>query len=289
MPLSSAFLHTVAGTARVVVTQFWTRQRVKSEVSRFASSRKCSKIKGGSYCGRVAQLGEHLLCKQGVAGSIPVTSTNFFSDCKGFPRFISAPISWFLFLLCTNCARMRLLHRDCAHWSRRQNASGSRSYFVGSTVYLFQSFALHLQLHLGILLEDLRIALAKHLGYPLIGYSSGAQPCGVRGAEVINPKVGNLCSSKSLPPNSFERRLMPARNPIARKQKRPFTRNRHLTFEGFNGERGEGNLSDTVRCLRIRYPDDRILQIHLVLPHRSQFFVDSQPGLRDDLNTVPQI
>ena len=26
--------------------------------------------------GRVAQLGEHLLCKQGVAGSIPVTSTN---------------------------------------------------------------------------------------------------------------------------------------------------------------------------------------------------------------------
>jgi hypothetical protein len=29
-------------------------------------------------CGRVAQLGEHLLCKQGVTGSIPVTSTNFF-------------------------------------------------------------------------------------------------------------------------------------------------------------------------------------------------------------------
>ena len=27
-------------------------------------------------CGRVAQLGEHLLCKQGVAGSNPVTSTN---------------------------------------------------------------------------------------------------------------------------------------------------------------------------------------------------------------------
>jgi hypothetical protein len=80
MPLSSAFLHTVAGTARVVVTQFWTRQRVKSKVSRFASSRKCSKIKGGSRCGRVAQLGEHLLCKQGVTGSIPVTSTNFLRE-----------------------------------------------------------------------------------------------------------------------------------------------------------------------------------------------------------------
>jgi hypothetical protein len=32
--------------------------------------------------GRVAQLGEHLLCKQGVAGSNPVTSTNFFLIAK---------------------------------------------------------------------------------------------------------------------------------------------------------------------------------------------------------------
>ena len=30
--------------------------------------------------GRVAQLGEHLLCKQGVAGSIPVTSTKQFNN-----------------------------------------------------------------------------------------------------------------------------------------------------------------------------------------------------------------
>src|SRR5580693_7454010 len=34
---------------------------------------------GVADCGRVAQLGEHLLCKQGVAGSNPVTSTNFTS------------------------------------------------------------------------------------------------------------------------------------------------------------------------------------------------------------------
>ena len=33
-------------------------------------------------CGRVAQLGEHLLCKQGVTGSIPVTSTNFLQNRK---------------------------------------------------------------------------------------------------------------------------------------------------------------------------------------------------------------
>jgi hypothetical protein len=64
---------------------------VKSDVSEFASGRKCSKINGSSCCGRVAQLGEHLLCKQGVTGSIPVTSTNFlkelgFSSCEFYPR-----------------------------------------------------------------------------------------------------------------------------------------------------------------------------------------------------------
>ena len=34
--------------------------------------------------GRVAQLGEHLLCKQGVTGSIPVTSTNVLLMFLGF-------------------------------------------------------------------------------------------------------------------------------------------------------------------------------------------------------------
>jgi hypothetical protein len=50
--------------------------------------------------GRVAQLGEHLLCKQGVAGSIPATSTNPF-DCKRLTELVFQ-----LFLrLCTNCAK----------------------------------------------------------------------------------------------------------------------------------------------------------------------------------------
>ena len=49
---------------------------LRSEVSELANSSKCLKIKHSSYDGRVAQLGEHLLCKQGVAGSNPVTSTN---------------------------------------------------------------------------------------------------------------------------------------------------------------------------------------------------------------------
>jgi hypothetical protein len=37
--------------------------------------------------GRVAQLGEHLLCKQGVAGSIPVTSTNYLPAIQLLTEF----------------------------------------------------------------------------------------------------------------------------------------------------------------------------------------------------------
>jgi len=132
------------------------------------------------------------LCKPGVAGSNPVTSTNFFSDCKTLTEFISSPTPRFSCTLCTNCARMGLLQRDCAHWSRHQSVSGRRCYLIGSTVELFQGFALHLR----ILLEDLRIALAKHLGYPLIGYAASTQPRGISGTQVVNPKVGNLCASK---------------------------------------------------------------------------------------------
>jgi hypothetical protein len=49
----------------------------------------------------------------------------------------------------------------------------------------------HLQLHLRILLEDLRVALAEHLSYPRIGYVSGTQPCGMSGTKIIDRKVGN--------------------------------------------------------------------------------------------------
>jgi hypothetical protein len=49
----------------------------KISVSEFSRTCKCFRMKESPNCGRVAQLGEHLLCKQGVAGSIPATSTIF--------------------------------------------------------------------------------------------------------------------------------------------------------------------------------------------------------------------
>ena len=50
--------------------------------------------------GRVAQLGEHLLCKQGVAGSNPATSTNpfHFERLSGFVLGSHVHLS-------TNCAK----------------------------------------------------------------------------------------------------------------------------------------------------------------------------------------
>jgi hypothetical protein len=46
--------------------------------------------KNRNECGRVAQLGEHLLCKQGVAGSIPVTSTNYIRFNEILSSFFSS-------------------------------------------------------------------------------------------------------------------------------------------------------------------------------------------------------
>ena len=43
----------------------------------FSNAGRCFRIIVTSRGGRVAQLGEHLLCKQGVGGSSPLTSTNF--------------------------------------------------------------------------------------------------------------------------------------------------------------------------------------------------------------------
>ena len=61
----------------------WADRIVRAPASRAGSQsheiRLDSLLESYSCRGRVAQLGEHLLCKQGVAGSIPVTSTNHLS------------------------------------------------------------------------------------------------------------------------------------------------------------------------------------------------------------------
>ncbi len=65
-------------------------------LSRYRQAGKCFKIESSHSSGRVAQLGEHLLCKQGVAGSNPVASTNLIPAltrvCKTFGQ--SKQLKW---------------------------------------------------------------------------------------------------------------------------------------------------------------------------------------------------
>ena len=50
-------------------------------------------FRSGRVGGDVAQLGEHLLCKQGVTGSIPVISTNFgrmTESCESYVNLLGS-------------------------------------------------------------------------------------------------------------------------------------------------------------------------------------------------------
>jgi AraC-like DNA-binding protein len=86
-------------------------------------------------------------------------------------------------------------------------------HLVGLAVDLLEGLALHLQLHLRVLLKDLGVALPKHLGDPLVRHTSRAEPGGVRRAQVVNPKIGGvkgLNSSSVLPCKTQIERLVTA-------------------------------------------------------------------------------
>ena len=70
------------------VTACWGDSDV--ELCEFAKGRGCIKIVNRSKgSGRVAQLGERVLCKHEVAGSIPVTSTKIPNLTKASLRMAS--------------------------------------------------------------------------------------------------------------------------------------------------------------------------------------------------------
>ena len=68
---------------------------------------------------------------------------------------------------------------------------------IGLPIDVFESLAFHLR----VLLKDFRIALAKHLGHPFVRDAAGAEPGGVRRAEIVNPKIRNLRALQSLVPD----------------------------------------------------------------------------------------
>ena len=109
------------------------------------------------------------------AGALPGCATprhRCGTHSKGLSNFLPVSIHRFWPRPCTYRAFIRavlLLNRDRAHLFCRYSC-----HFSGSAVKLFQSLALHLQFHLRILFEDLRVSLAKHLRDPLVRYASGA-------------------------------------------------------------------------------------------------------------------
>ena len=72
-------------------TRSWTRRRTRCKLLRVILV---------APCGRVAQLGEHLLCKQGVRGSNPLTSTKPLHNVR-LRKFSFAVRPH----MCMNCAR----------------------------------------------------------------------------------------------------------------------------------------------------------------------------------------
>jgi hypothetical protein len=138
---------------------------------------------------------------------------------------------------CIYRALMRSIDRD------RANSFGNhRGHFAGAAVKLLQSVALHLQLHLRVLLEDLRVTLAQHLSHPFVRYSSCTQPSGIGGSKVVDSEVGDLCPPKRFGPNLLEGGLVSPLVPVTRKQKGTLLCNCDLPPKGFERQSSQGNL-----------------------------------------------
>jgi hypothetical protein len=74
---------------------------------------------------------------------------------------------------------------------------------------------LHQQFHLRVAFEDLRVPLAKQLCHPLIGHAARTEASGIRGSQIVKPKVRNLRLSEGLLPNGLQLYLVPGRIQIA--------------------------------------------------------------------------
>jgi hypothetical protein len=63
---------------------------------------------------------------------------------------------------------------------------------VGLLVDLLEGLALHLKLHLRVLLEDLGVALPQPLRDPFIGNAAGTEPRRLGGTQIVDAEIGYL-------------------------------------------------------------------------------------------------
>src|ERR1700730_4533922 len=75
---------------------------------------------------------------------------------------------------------------------------------VSGPVHLLQRFAFHLQFHLRVLLEHLRVPLPKELRHPLVGDTTCTETSRVRRTQIVDPEVRHLGSPQCRRPGSLE-------------------------------------------------------------------------------------
>ena len=134
-------------------------------------------------------------------------------------------------------------------------------HLIGAGVDLLQTNALHLQFHPRVLLEDLRVALAKHLCHPLVRYPSGTEPAGIDGVKIVEMRKSGTLAPQGGMPGAFQSSLMSARVLIAGKQIQTAGRQSHLITERFECQRCQRYLGHSVRSLGIRNPNHRVRKI----------------------------
>ena len=122
---------------------------------------------------RPARLELATLCLEGRR-SIQLSYGRVYVDSKRFP--VSTTILYPFSVVLSKGVKtvpgtptLGLLHSDCV----------LAGHFICLAVHLFECFSLHSQLHLRILFEDLRVALAEQLSDPLVRDAPGTQPRGI--------------------------------------------------------------------------------------------------------------
>lgn len=108
-------------------------------------------------------------------------------------------------------------------------------------VQLEQCLPFHLQLHLRILFENLRVPLPQELRNKFVGNSASAQPRGIGRSQIVDPKVWHSSATQRGAPGGLERLLMSIRVFCAGEHERPRSRDFQLAPERFRrniGQRG---------------------------------------------------
>ena len=100
----------------------------------------------------------------------------------------------------TDCPRIPRIHHPACPRTPADSFAARLSFC--------QRLALHLHVHMRVLLEHLRVALAEKLRYPLIGDAACAQARRVRRSQIVDAEMWHLRPPKRQPPRRLERALV---------------------------------------------------------------------------------